>query len=161
MKINLYSESSLANHRGIILPIPPMCSDYLPIGLHDCTIEEIRQYFGTNERRNVLIENLYNYSIKLREVGLDGWIIVNGSFVTAKERPGDIDVILIIGESYDLTAPISPLERRILSQEYVKDAFELHLFVAPDELTAECWKSFFSRIRGNEHIKKGLLRIAI
>ncbi len=78
------------------------------------------------------------YTIKLREAGLGGWIIVNGSFVTAKENPGDIDVILVIGENYDLAAPVSPLEKRILSQEYVKDAFELHLFV---EGTAEAYYS--------------------
>lgn len=161
MEINLYCLIYLVQKRGIIVPIPPMDSNFLPTGLHDCTIDEIYQYFGTNERRNLLIENLHTYTQKVKDFGIEGWIIIDGSFVTAKELPGDIDIVLVVSENYDLMAPITPIERKILSQEYVKDNFELHLFVAFDGETANHWKSFFSRIRGMEHFKKGLLRMAI
>ena len=161
MEINIYSHKCLMAERGVIVSIPTMNSDYLPNGIHSCTIEEIKQFFGTNERRNSLIDNLCEYIQNVKDFGLDGHIIIDGSFVTVKEHPGDIDIIFEVGASYDLEAPLTMLETNILSKRYVMDKFELHLFVAPNEDTAKHWRSFFSRIKGNEHTKKGLLRIAI
>ena len=161
MEINIYSHKCLVVERGVIVTIPTMNSNYLPTGIHSCTIEEIKQSFGTNDRRNSLIDNLCEYIQNVKDFGLDGHIVIDGSFVTTKEHPGDIDIVLEVGDSYDLEAPLTISETKILSRTYVKDNFELHLFVAPDENTAQDLRSFFSRIKGNKRTKKGLLRIAI
>ena len=82
------------------MPIPNLIADYLPSGIHDCNLFELKSSFGTNNRRNELIKKLKYYIRKIQEVGISGWLIINGSFVTSKENPNDIDAILVITGQY-------------------------------------------------------------
>ena len=63
----------------------------LPEGIHSATLEEIRECFGGNERRDTLLAGLTVALRLLRAVGCRR-VYINGSFVTSKERPNDIDV---------------------------------------------------------------------
>jgi hypothetical protein len=62
----------------------------LPQGVHPATLEEVLERFGGNERREQLLTGLVEALRLLRAAGCRR-VYINGSFVTSKERPNDID----------------------------------------------------------------------
>lgn len=64
----------------------------LPQGVHSATLEEVRERFGGNDRREQLLSGLVEALRLLRAAGCRR-VYINGSFVTAKERPNDIDAL--------------------------------------------------------------------
>ena len=65
-------------------------SGNLPPGVHDATWGEIVQRFGWTSRRE-LLDGLKAALEPLRETGCRR-VFINGSFVTDKDEPGDIDI---------------------------------------------------------------------
>jgi hypothetical protein len=81
--------------------IPSFNDDgYLPVGIHPATIKEIAERFGQDsELRQVQMESL-RWLIELaRRAGVLR-IVVNGSFVTDKLEPNDVDCVLLIGPGF-------------------------------------------------------------
>lgn len=67
---------------------------YLPYGMYNMTFEEFKSQFGENTpKRKEIFEEYEKFLAELKNTGylLDHWI--DGSFVTAKENPGDIDTL--------------------------------------------------------------------
>jgi len=62
----------------------------LPKGIHVMSIEEFETKFGFNSHRKKLIEGLKIGMSHLKDCGCIT-IFIDGSFVTAKEIPGDFD----------------------------------------------------------------------
>ncbi|MDN5942574.1 MAG: hypothetical protein L0H94_11880 [Nitrospira sp.] len=62
----------------------------LPPGEHPAAWEEIVERFGHTQWRNKLLDGLKAALESLRAAGCKK-IYLDGSFVTAKERPGDFD----------------------------------------------------------------------
>lgn len=62
----------------------------LPRGVHAATLEEVFERFGGNERRDQLLTGLVE-ALRLLQAAGCRRVYVNGSFVTAKELPNDID----------------------------------------------------------------------
>ncbi len=81
--------------------IPDFNNDgYLPAGIHPATLEEIAVRFGLEpELRRVQMESLRWLVDLAKRVGVDR-VIVNGSFVTDKWEPNDIDCVLLRGPSF-------------------------------------------------------------
>ena len=72
--------------------IPDFTADgLLPQGVHPATLEEVLERFGGNERRDELLYGLVEALRLLRAAGCQR-VYINGSFVTSKERPNDVDV---------------------------------------------------------------------
>jgi hypothetical protein len=75
---------------------------YLPAGIHRATLEEIATRFGQEpELRCVQLESLRWLVDLARRVGVQR-LIVNGSFVTDKWEPNDVDCVLLRGPSFPL-----------------------------------------------------------
>ena len=74
-------------------------SGYLPPGLHSADLVEVQRCFGSNETRRALLRHLDNFVELVRSVGAKK-LILEGSFVTAKENPADIDVILVLPDTF-------------------------------------------------------------
>ncbi len=74
---------------------------YLPAGIHPASLEEIAKRFGQeSELRHVQMESLRWLVDLARRVGAKR-IVVNGSFVTDKLEPNDVDcVLLAIGPDF-------------------------------------------------------------
>jgi hypothetical protein len=74
----------------------------LPPGIHQATIAEVLQHFGTTtlQRRIVArrLERVYNLA---RGTGQLARFIIFGSFVTAKPDPNDVDVFMLMEDSFD------------------------------------------------------------
>ncbi len=66
-------------------------SGNLPPGVHEADWDEIVQRFGWTSWRRELLAGLKAALEPLREAGCRR-VFVNGSFVTDKDKPGDIDV---------------------------------------------------------------------
>jgi hypothetical protein len=62
----------------------------LPAGIHDATWDELTTRFGTSPHRRQLLVGLKRALDSLRSAGCRR-AYVNGSFVTAKDEPGDFD----------------------------------------------------------------------
>ena len=78
----------------------------LPEGVHPATLEEVRQRFGGNERRDKLLTGLAEALRLLRAAGCRR-VYINGSFVTSKELPNDIDACWDInGVDVDALDPV-------------------------------------------------------
>lgn len=73
------------------MSIPPFeDSGNLPEGIHEATWDEIVDRFGISERRRELLDGLHRALDSLRAAGCRR-AYIDGSFVTAKEEPGDFD----------------------------------------------------------------------
>ena len=76
------------------MPIPEFRPDgYLPLGVHLTTQEEVAQRFGkATARRRVLMERVAEWLTLARALGAQR-LLLDGSFVTPKPEPGDVDAI--------------------------------------------------------------------
>ena len=101
------------------MPIPGLNdAGLLPAGVHDCTLDEGRQRFGvfqTTDRRPKLYDKLEALVQEAWATGLVADIIIDGSFVTAKPDPNDIDLILVLNPGHDFTAELRPFVYNVLS----------------------------------------------
>jgi len=74
----------------------------LPPGIHQATLAEVLQHFGaaTLQRRLVgrRLERVYRLALSTRQVAR---FIVFGSFVTTKPNPNDVDIFLLMEDSFD------------------------------------------------------------
>lgn len=64
----------------------------LPPGSDDATFDEVEAVFGATYKRRKILAGLRWVVERLRAEGVID-IYVDGSFVTDKERPGDVDVV--------------------------------------------------------------------
>lgn len=81
--------------------IPQFNEDgYLPPGIHHATLEEIAARFGQeSELRQVQMESLIWLVDLAQRAGVER-IVVNGSFVTDKLEPNDVDCVLLIESDF-------------------------------------------------------------
>ena len=84
------------------MPIPSLdIHGLLPHGVHDCTLSEIDAAFGWNPHRKNLFQDFKSFLFgEIRPVFSEP-VYCDGSFVTDKEQPADIDVILDLRAASD------------------------------------------------------------
>src|SRR5262245_47505294 len=83
-------------------PMLPPFDDYgnLPAGIHRCTVEERAPRFGSgSEERITEISELLHFIEAAKRAGVRR-LLVNGSFVTGKLAPNDVDVVFLPGPGY-------------------------------------------------------------
>jgi len=148
------------------MPIPRLNErGFLPPGVHDCSLDEVRKTFGTfnsNDRRPNLFKNLEAFVVTLRLNGVAKAVVVNGSFTTAKADPNDIDMVLVLPQGHDFAADLSPDEYNCLSNKRVKKKFGFDMFVAEDESQEyERYTRFFQDVKNQPGESKGVLRVEL
>lgn len=141
--------------------IPALRTDgYLPEGLHLATEAEITFRFGTETRqRRRLALRLRRWIEISRMVGAKR-LFVDGSFVTSKPEPNDVDAVVWLPEDF---------ADRIDRGDF--DAFELEtmlltrrpeeIFAAEDRRDWDDWVEFFSRTRESDGRRKGLVEVEL
>ena len=72
---------------------------WLPEGHHGATGQEVALRFGgePNSRRSLVLSSLLQWRDTVRDKGMAGLVILDGSFVSSKEAPDDFDLVF----SYD------------------------------------------------------------
>jgi hypothetical protein len=86
------------------LPLPRFNEDGdLPVGVHCATLAEVLSRFGqgSEQRRAVgsRLERLYKLAVSTKQAAR---FVVFGSFVTAKPDPNDVDIVLLMEDTFDL-----------------------------------------------------------
>ena len=93
----------------------------LPIGVHTATIEDVVERFGADQgaRSRSTRHLLHIYEVAQRTGQLQRFIIF-GSYVTAKEHPNDVDVVLVMRDTFRLEH--CPTEARGLFEHAIAQA---------------------------------------
>ena len=135
----------------------------LPEGVHTCSESEIEERFGSFQRSDVrcrIFERLADYLTELRATDAVSFVIVDGSFTTAKDEPGDIDLIVIFKSGHDFEADLPPFAYNALSKRSVRRTFGFDVLLAEEgNPEYDDYVSFFARVRGEPNQFKGMLRI--
>jgi len=146
------------------MPIPALNQDgFLPEGIHDCTLLEIKERFGAFQRtdqRCRLFERLEKLLREIHSTGMFQAVIVDGSFVTGVDDPHDIDLILVVPPTHDFAAELRPLEYNVLSKQQIRRQYGFDAIVArADHPELARFIDFFGQVRLRPGVSKGLLRL--
>ena len=116
------------------MPIPALTPDgVLPEGVHDCTLDELRERFGQFQRtdwRPRLFERLQAFIREAQRTGFVAAIIVDGSFVTDVDVPNDVDVILVLRADHEFDAELRPFEYNVVSKRQVRRMHGVDVLIA-------------------------------
>ena len=103
----------------------------LPPGIHACTVAELVERFGSgSEERQTEISELVQFIEAAKIAGVRR-LLVNGSFVTGKLAPNDVDVVFLRGPDYPRAS------RRLDADELVWPF--LQIIAAADDADFEAW----------------------
>ena len=154
------------------MPIPKFNDEkgILPPGTHDCSLKEAEKAFVSpfhNSKRKELWDSFLQFLEWVKQLGIFEYVYINGSFVTDKPNPDDIDVIL------ELPSPnaIGNIDQRIFDQNYVCKTYKIHLFLYWKGIASPLkdFREFFQYLRPEEAAlrnanpgdKKGILRVKL
>lgn len=123
----------------------------LPEGVHSCTIEEVEQVFGRfirSDCRQRLTQTLRRNIEDVRKAKLAAAVLVDGSYITAKSEPSDIDLVLALRPDLDLSGALLPIEYNVQSKRMVRRLYGFDVLTAIDGSDAYTKHiGFFSRVR--------------
>lgn len=114
---------------------PASYSFLLPEGMHICDMAEVEQKmvkpFATSTTRRPIFEGLSRYLNDCQIHGISGRIWLDGSFVTGKNNPGDVDVVSLV--SADLLRRLDATNQGFALQnlngkEATKPKYQVHSF---------------------------------
>jgi hypothetical protein len=130
--------------------LPPFDDDgNLPPGIHSCSVAELVERFGSgSEERETQISELLDFIDAARTAGVRR-LLVNGSFVTGKLTPNDVDVVFLPGSDYPRQKP------RLDSEELIWPF--LQIIVAADDADFEAW-AIHQLVRIEENAPRELSR---
>jgi Family of unknown function (DUF6932) len=124
----------------------------LPPGIHRASVEEVADRFGTgSEEREVEIKELSRFIEAARSVGAKR-LIINGSFVTDKVAPNDVDIVVLPGDRY-------PTDPPVFEEEETRWPF-LHVHVAADQQDLQDWINRDFGFDRDNHLK-GVVEIIL
>lgn len=130
-------------------------------GIHKANLDEIRERFcsyGDIERRELLFKSLYSYIQEIRKHKVDFYICIDGSYVTQKESPGDLDVLILYDFEYD-----NKEWRELISDKTAPLKFKglqiLSGFI--DSYGEENLLDFAQDVKDNLNLRKGIVRVIL
>ena len=136
----------------------------LPPGVHDMSLEEVGTLFGSfqqNDQRPRLFAKLEELVLEAKVVGFVRFLIIDGSFVTSKPAPGDIDLIIVVEPGILDQREWAPREYNLLSRNRLRRRYPFDFFVVPLVSTAyNHYLDFFSKVKNNPgEDRKGVVRV--
>lgn len=133
---------------------------YLPEGLHVATEAEITFRFGTaTPRRRRLALRLRRWIELSRSIAAKR-LFVDGSFVTAKPVPNDVDAVVWLGADFVDRVSRGDVEAIELDMMLVTRQPE-EVFAAEDRRDWDDWVEFFSRTREADGRRKGIVEVEL
>lgn len=149
----------------------PEKTDFPPLlqgGFHPFTLPELHQLtvseFPNSQRRPRLFSSLEIYLDLLAGTGLKADVWVDGSYMSSKAEPDDIDLVVCFdpGSARALSAEAQQQARTLLDTHTVSSRFNLHLFrIRNDDAAAvDYWSKLFGTMR-DERTPKGMALLRI
>ncbi len=148
------------------MPIPDLNVDgLLPEGVYDCTLAEIGARFGrfqVTDRRLQLFQKLCGFVEEERQANLAIEMIVDGSFVTDKPEPGDIDLLIVLPVDYNLGVELPPFRYNAISKLSLHRRYRFDIFIVAENSPRYRERiKFFQGVREDPNRSKGILRIKL
>ena len=133
---------------------------YLPEGIYLTTEAQVTFRFGAlNRRRRRLILRVRRWVALARQVGAIR-LLIDGSFVTSKDEPNDIDAVILLPSDFEHQIE-EGIEAALELEEMLLTRRPEEIFAAEDEADWEDWIEFFSRTREADGRRKGLVEIEL
>lgn len=139
------------------MPIPDLTGTsheyWLPPGEHPCTLEEVENMFVYNEQRQNVWRAFLVMLQRLKDLGgtLDE-VLVNGSFVTGRTHPDDVDAVCLFPpeDARPLLAravnqQVRALQIIISDSDLARELFGVHFFFAASSQYYEDMRISFTR----------------
>jgi hypothetical protein len=119
---------------------------------------EIKERFGISTKQREELFKRLEYFVELARHCHAIKVLIDGSFVTAKLEPGDVDIVIRLDNSHeDLLDKADPKAfelERIFESRQPKEAVPAYF-----EDRWEDWVAFFTKVKGNTTLRKGVLEI--
>ena len=153
-------------------PLPPFnYHGYLPEGVHETSLDQMRARFVINSKRVVLWERLEEFLRWATSTRHFSHVYIDGGFITNKASPEDIDVILQTNASYgpDAFGAMEPFFSEGLDTIYEKYSVHLHFWCEGFPGGLSDFRRFFQYLRPQdaaplglrEGARKGIVRIKL
>lgn len=137
----------------------------LPGGIYNCTTSEIKIRFGAfagTDQRPRLFQKLSDFILDAQKAGFASCLLIDGSFVTARLHPNDIDLVLVLRHDYDLHADLSPAQYALVSKRNVQRRYGFDIVVVRENtLEYDEAAAFFQQVRGQPGLQKGILKLEL
>ena len=148
------------------MPIPALNSDgLLPAGLFDCSLAEVSIRFGSfqgSDTRLRLFARFQELVATMQQSALFEVLLLDGSFVTAKPAPNDIDLVAVLRPGHDFERDLPMSEYALVSRTMLRRRFGFDIVIAErDSHLYRSYVEFFSRVREHPEARKGLLRLTL
>ena len=146
------------------MPVPTLSAEgFLPAGIHDCSLADVRSCFGSFQRSDTrprLFARLEELVAAMQRSTWFEGLLLDGSFVTAKPAPNDIDLVAVLRPGHDFERDLPMSEYALVSRALLRRRFGFDIIVAEQgNQLYLTYVEFFSRIRENPAARKGLLRL--
>jgi len=141
--------------------IPDFREDgYLPEGLFLASAAEITFRFGTaNRQRRRLVLRLRRW-IELARAISARRLFIDGSFVTTKLEPNDIDAVVLLPDDFE-SQIAAEFEGAIEFEQMLLSRRPEEIVAAEDTADWLEWIEFFGRTRESDGRRKGLVEIEL
>jgi hypothetical protein len=141
--------------------IPKFCADgYLPEGLYLASKTEVMFRFGSSSRRRRRLVIRIRRWIELARLIGGLRLLIDGSFVTAKAEPDDIDAVILLPPDFQHQIE-QGIEAALELEEMILTRRPEEIFAAEDETDWNEWIEFFSRTREADGRRKGLVEVKL
>lgn len=126
---------------------------------------EVQARFGAfqgSDQRARLFARLVDLWAAMQRCGLFETLLLDGSYVTAKQSPNDIDLVAVLRSGHDFERDLSMSEYALISRSMLRRRFGFDVIVAErDSSLYQTYVEFFSRVREAPDRRKGLLRLSL
>ena len=136
-------------------------SGFLPEGVWDCTIDEFISRFAVftrSDQRLRLFGKLQQLLSEISKIDFICEIIIDGSYVTDKDEPNDIDIVFSLNEEIaEIELPFwisNTLDANKLSRKY---QFDVKIVIFKSATYFE-YLDFFQNVRQSK-VRKGVVRL--
>lgn len=109
--------------------------------------------FATNEVRTEIMDGLEQVVAMLRSVGVFKEIYVDGSFVTDKVEPGDVDVCAPMDDADFPVFAMHPHALKLADDQLMKNTHKVQLFLGPRGVTLI---QFFKGLKARDALLRGV-----
>ncbi len=152
-------------------PLPPLNEfGFLPAGIHEASLEEMEANFAQTPARRELWRRLLWFLAEVTN-GHFSYIYLAGGFVTSKEAPTDMDVILQTRASFGPQAFKAMEPFFVIGLHAIHDKYHVHLHFWCDGFPAgmQDFRQLFQSLSPSEArakrltdpFQKGIIKIAL
>lgn len=151
--------------------IPGLEDNVLPEGVHDCTPDEVEAAFGRfqrTDRRITLTERLKAYLAEAKRSGIVVSVVIDGSYVTAKDTPDDIDLLVALPADWVWSEDLKPFRYNAISKRMIRSGYRFDALVYPEgSVRYNEALDYFQKVNPDKDVgltsrqRKGVLRVRL